>query len=416
MLGFSPLAAAPLADDGAIGVVYQITAATGSFALTGQASTLTSVRSVDVTHNSFTLTGQDTTLNINSVLSVDAGTFTLTGIDADPRKIQLLVADTGTFALTGQEVNAGIGEAVESNSYSLTGQDVNLTKSVVENIVSGSFALTGQNSNLSINRVLVAEANTEDKTFTITVANDGGGNVFYIDGVNHPVLTLERNRTYIFDQSNASNSNHPLRFKDGSGNSYTAGVSSSGTAGTSGATVTIAVASDAPDDLRYYCTVHGNGMGNTIGVVDGFRFSLTGQSATLEYLPGIIPATATFSVNTQDAVFNTSSPVSGGSFTLTGQSVSINTTVPVTLNSLTSSVGTITIVENVNNYNAEDFNSSRVTYLRPLENKDTVYVTEQTNIVYILPKVENNFVHILPESRTVYVVPQEDRQIIYIAA
>ena len=60
----------------------------------------------------------------------------------------------------------------------------------------------------------------------------------------------------------------PLAFKDGSGNSYTTGVTVSGTAGSAGATVTIDVASNAPSSLRYYCTVHGNGMGNTITTVN----------------------------------------------------------------------------------------------------------------------------------------------------
>ena len=36
-------------------------------------------------------------------------------------------------------------------------------------------------------------------TFTVTVV--GGVNVFYIDGVANPTLTLDRGNTYIFDQS-----------------------------------------------------------------------------------------------------------------------------------------------------------------------------------------------------------------------
>ena len=38
MLGFSPLASAPLADSGVTSVDYALTADAGSFALTGQAS------------------------------------------------------------------------------------------------------------------------------------------------------------------------------------------------------------------------------------------------------------------------------------------------------------------------------------------------------------------------------------------
>ena len=117
-------------------------------------------------------------------------------------------------------------------------------------------------------------------TFTITVAQSGGINVFYVDGVANPTLTLDRGNTYIFDQSDSSNSGHPLRFKDSSGNSYSTGVTvSSASAGSTGATVTIDVASNAPSSLRYYCTVHGNGMGNTIAVVNS-NLSLVASNIT----------------------------------------------------------------------------------------------------------------------------------------
>ena len=104
----------------------------------------------------------------------------------------------------------------------------------------------------------------EPVTYTVTVI----GGIFYIDGVSAPILTLKRGTTYTFDQSPNTNNGHPLRFKDGDGNSYSNGVTATGTAGSSGAKVTLVVASNAPDDLRYYCTVHGNGMGNTISVIN----------------------------------------------------------------------------------------------------------------------------------------------------
>ena len=113
-----------------------------------------------------------------------------------------------------------------------------------------------------VNTVAAAIGGTQ--TFVVTVS----GGVFYIDSQSNPVLTLARGFTYTFNVSDSSNSGHPLRFKDGSGNSYTTGVTTSGTAGSSGATVVIAVAANAPSSLRYYCTVHGNGMGNTITVTD----------------------------------------------------------------------------------------------------------------------------------------------------
>ena len=104
--------------------------------------------------------------------------------------------------------------------------------------------------------------------YTVTVANSGSGNKFYIDGVEAAALTLTKGLTYIFDVSDSSNSGHPFRFKDASGNSYTTGVTTSGTAGSSGATVTLVIPTYGTMPARYYCTVHGNGMGNTITTVD----------------------------------------------------------------------------------------------------------------------------------------------------
>ena len=104
--------------------------------------------------------------------------------------------------------------------------------------------------------------------YTVTVYNSGSGNKFYIDGVEAAELTLTKGLTYVFDVSDSSNSGHPFRFKDSSGNSYTTGVTTSGTAGSSGATVTLVIPTYGTMPARYYCTVHGNGMGNTITTVD----------------------------------------------------------------------------------------------------------------------------------------------------
>ena len=50
----------------------------------------------------------------------------------------------------------------------------------------------------------------DDKTFVVTAA----GGKFYIDGVVNPVLTLYRGNTYTFDQSDSSNTSHPLYFSE----------------------------------------------------------------------------------------------------------------------------------------------------------------------------------------------------------
>lgn len=110
-------------------------------------------------------------------------------------------------------------------------------------------------------------------TYTITVAQSGGINVYYVDGVANPALSFSKGNTYVFDLSDSSNSGHPLRFKDSSGSSFSTGVTVTNTPGTAGAKVEIVVAAATPSSLRYYCTVHGNGMGNTIAVAFDATYS-----------------------------------------------------------------------------------------------------------------------------------------------
>ena len=101
--------------------------------------------------------------------------------------------------------------------------------------------------------------------YVVTVQAYGGGNRFYIDSVRQPTLTLEEGKTYRFDQGNASNGTHPLRFSTtsdgthGGGSEYTTGVTTYGTPGNAGAYTQITVAVGAPT-LYYYCTNH-SGMG-----------------------------------------------------------------------------------------------------------------------------------------------------------
>ena len=136
----------------------------------------------------------------------------------------------------------------------------------------------------SVTTLSADPSDAETVTYTVTVVNVDGVNIFAINGVNNPVITLKRASTYIFDQSDSSNSGHPFAIKSDAGGAQSTTVS--GTAGTSGATVTYQPAyPSAPNDLRYYCTVHGNAMGNTITMNDPNTLSSTAFTNTLQVNP-----------------------------------------------------------------------------------------------------------------------------------
>ena len=124
----------------------------------------------------------------------------------------------------------------------------------------------------------------ETVTFPVTVVNVGGVNIFAINGFNNPVLTMKRASTYVFDQSDSSNTGHPLAIKSDAGGAQ--GTTVVGVAGNAGATVTYQPAyPSAPNDLRYYCTVHGNAMGNTITMNDPATTSSTAFTDSIQVNP-----------------------------------------------------------------------------------------------------------------------------------
>ena len=198
--------------------------------------------------------------NINAVNANSANINTVAGLNTEITNLNGL--STEITNLNGIRTDISGVNAIASNVTDVKNNETNIN--AVKNNETNINLVAGDITNVN----QLAGALSLETTFAVTVTNPGSGNVFVIDGTNNPTLTLDRGGTYIFDLSDSSNSGHPLAFKDGSGNSYTTGVTTTGTAGNAGAKVTIVVAANAPNSLRYYCTSHGNAMGNTISVVN----------------------------------------------------------------------------------------------------------------------------------------------------
>ena len=113
-------------------------------------------------------------------------------------------------------------------------------------------------------------------TYVVTVATkdsthryQGSGSSlgYLIDGEASPFIVLTPGRTYKFDQSHNSNSNHAINFylEADKTTTYSTGVTVNGTAGNSGAYTQIVVGDQTPTVLHYQCVNHGY-MGNAVQV------------------------------------------------------------------------------------------------------------------------------------------------------
>ena len=178
--------------------------------------------------------------------------------------VSVTVAISGFASATGSVGTVSVEEGIV---VSVTGSSSTASVgSVTVSIANVIAAVTGSAGTSSVGSVTTV---TNVTNYAVTVASGtnayGTGNKYYINGSVSPTLTLNEGSTYWFDQSDSSNSGHPLRFSDtangthGGGSPYTTGVTTTGTPGSAGAYTKITVASGAPT-LYYYCTNH-SGMG-----------------------------------------------------------------------------------------------------------------------------------------------------------
>ncbi len=192
-------------------------------------------------------------------------------------------------------VTSGIQTQIDSKQDTITGaattiDDTNLAteralisnssgkvavSAVTSTEVSYLDGVTGSVQNQIDSKQNIAEPHSATAiSYTVTVATktaahrengNGSSNGYLIDSVEAPYLNLTVGKTYKFDQSDASNSGHPLGFyyEADKTTAFTSGVTTSGTAGSSGAYVQIVATETTPTVLYYQCGNHAL-MGNTV--------------------------------------------------------------------------------------------------------------------------------------------------------
>lgn len=127
-----------------------LTAETGAFTLSGQASDLSVSRSLQADTGSFALTGQDAAFSLGRSLTAETGAFSLAGQAAALTVSRSLSADTGAFTLTGQDatLSKGLTLAAETGAFVLSGQDAQLSRTRVLLAEMGAYSLDGQDADL----------------------------------------------------------------------------------------------------------------------------------------------------------------------------------------------------------------------------------------------------------------------------
>jgi hypothetical protein len=184
-----------------------------------------------------------------------------------------LTSFTETNDLTAAVTWANVPDAnITESSVTQHQAALSITESQISDL--GSY-ITATSTDTLTNKTINFENNTAIIEFAVTVSNPGAGNKYYLDGELSANIQLIPGVTYRFDQSDASNSTHPLVLSTTSESagvtSYTTGVTTNGTPGSAGAYTQIVVDGATADKLYYYCSNH-SGMGGGIVSIQGSSF------------------------------------------------------------------------------------------------------------------------------------------------
>ena len=216
----------------------------------------------------------------------DSGDIYILHRDRAPGNInvsfEVILTNLSTFTLSASNLsNAGTYDEFLISLISGLSTDSRVVVTAVDGAIKITPAATyaiddikvsitsGTLSSLIIEDVngIAVGAPTLSNTYNITVKNKTGANhtyglgslkAYYVADVEANSLTFTKGLTYRFNQSDVSNTGHPLRLytDETKTTEYTTGVTTNGTPGSVGAYTQIATVTNAPATLYYQCSNH----------------------------------------------------------------------------------------------------------------------------------------------------------------
>ncbi len=217
--------------------------------------------------------------NFNTVLYTGTGSSqNITGVGFQPDWTWIKCRSVARDNVLTDNVRGATKALVSNTTGAETTDASGLTSFDSDGFTVGGANAYGGNGETHVGWNWKAGGTAPSNTYAVKVVSDNGNKYRFDDfGTSAITLELQEGGTFTFDQSDASNAGHPLRFSStadgthGGGSEYTTGVTTTGTPGQAGAKTVITVAGSAPT-LYYYCTQH-SGMGGQANTGSLFGFT-----------------------------------------------------------------------------------------------------------------------------------------------